>query len=159
MALPTGTQAPDFTLKSKTASGLTDVKLSENFGKKNTVLLFFPAAFTGVCTQEMCSISGGLSDYEKLDATVIGISVDSPFAQEAWAQKEGITFPLVSDYKRAVAKAYDVLLEDLVGLGPAAKRAAFVIDKNGVIQYSEQTPTPKELPDFDAVKATLAKLK
>lgn len=158
MALPTGSKAPEFTLKTKTADGLADVKLSDNFGKKSTVLLFFPAAFTGVCTEEMCSISGGLSAYTDVNADVIGISVDTAFAQEAWAKQEGITFRLASDLNKEVTKAYDVLLEDLAGIGSAAKRAAFVVDKEGVIQYSEQTPTPKDLPDFEAVKAALAKL-
>ena len=83
MAIPVGSKAPDFTLKSKQASGLVDVTLSSNLGKKNTVLLFFPAAFTGVCTQEMCEISGGIGAYASLNADVIGISVDTPFAQEA----------------------------------------------------------------------------
>lgn len=159
MPLPVGSKAPDFTLKSKTADGLKDVKLSDNFGKKNTVLLFFPLAFTGVCTQEMCSLSGGLSDYTALDAEVIAVSVDSPFAQEAWATKEKITLTLASDLNKTTAKNYDVLLDDLVGIGSAAARAAFVIDKAGVIQYSEQTPTPKDLPNFDAVRAKLAELK
>src|SRR5438067_9331953 len=159
MALPAGSKAPDFTLKSKSAEGLRDVKLSDYLGKKNVVLLFFPAAFTGVCTSEMCSVSGGLKDYEDLKAEVIGISVDSPFAQEAWAQKENINLTLASDLNKDVVKAYDVVLDSLAGAGSAAKRAAFVIDKNGVIQYSEQTPTPKELPDFDKVRATLAELK
>ncbi len=157
MALPVGTKAPDFTLKTKNAQGLQDVKLSDRFGKKNTVLLFFPAAFTGVCTEEMCSITGGLKDYADLNAEVIGISVDSPFAQEAWAQKEGIGFTLASDFDKKVVKEYDVFLESLAGIGGSAKRAAFVIDKDGVIQYSEATPTPKDLPNFDAVKAALGK--
>ena len=90
MPIAVGTQAPDFTLKSKSAAGLADVKLSENFGKKNTVLLFFPLSFTSVCTQEMCDITSGLNAYTGMNADVIGISVDSPFAQEAWAQKEKI---------------------------------------------------------------------
>src|SRR4030095_12053706 len=97
MAIAVGTKAPDFTLKSKTPSGLVDVKLSANFGNKNTVLLFFPLAFTGVCTHEMCDIAAGLNTYRGLNADVIGISVDSPFAQEAWAQKEKIQITLVSD--------------------------------------------------------------
>jgi len=159
MALATGTKAPDFTLKSKTADGLKDVKLSDYVGRTNTVLLFFPAAFTGVCTQEMCDITAGLKNYQDVGAEVIGISVDSPFAQEAWAQKEKIGFTLASDLNKTVTKAYDVVLEDLVGIGSAAKRAAFVIDKAGVIQYSEATPTPKDLPNFDAVRAKLAELK
>ena len=158
MALSTGSKAPDFTLKSKTADGLQDVSLSANFGKKNTVLLFFPLAFTGVCTQEMCDISGGLSAYSDLNAEVIAISVDSPFAQEAWAKKENIGLTLASDLNKEVTKHYDVVFPMLAGVGDTAARAAFVIDKAGVIQYSEQTPTPKDLPDFAAVKAALAKL-
>ena len=136
-----------------------DVKLSNNFGKKNTVLLFFPAAFTSVCTQEMCDITGGLNAYSSLNADVIAISVDTPFAQEAWAQKEKIGLTLASDLNKEVIKKYNVVFPMLAGAGDTAARAAFVIDKSGVVQYSEQTPTPKDLPHFDQVKATLAKLK
>jgi peroxiredoxin len=159
MAIPVGSKAPDFTLKSKQASGLVDVKLSNNFGKKNTVLLFFPAAFTGVCTQELCDITGGISAYSGLNADVIAISVDTPFAQEAWAQKEKIGITLASDLNKQVIKQYNVVFPMLAGVGDTAARAAFVIDKAGVVQYSEQTPTPKDLPHFDLVKAALAKLK
>jgi peroxiredoxin len=163
MAIAVGTKAPDFTLKSKQASGLVDVKLSNNFGKKNTVVLFFPAAFTGVCTKEMCDITAGLSAYSGLNADVIGISVDGPFAQEAWAQKEKIGITLASDLNKTAAKAYGVAIDDLGGLipgfGSTSARAAFVIDKNGVVQYSEQTSTVKDLPNFEAVKGALAKLK
>src|SRR5438067_6068410 len=97
MPIAVGSKAPDFTLKSKQPSGLVDVKLSNNFGKKNTVLLFFPAAFTGVCTTEMCQMSGSLDGYSGLNADVIAVSVDTPFAQEAWAQKEKIALTLASD--------------------------------------------------------------
>jgi len=159
MPIPVGTKAPDFTLKSKQASGLVDIKLSNNLGKKNTVLLFFPAAFTGVCTQELCDVTAGLSAYSGLNADVIGISIDTPFAQEAWAQKEKIQIPLASDLNKEVIKKYDVVFPMLAGVGDTAARAAFVIDKNGVVQYSEQTPTPKDLPNFQKVKETLAKLK
>src|SRR5438309_11873674 len=100
MPLPVGSKAPDFSLKSKQASGLVDVKLSQNFGRKNTLLLFFPAAFTSVCTKEMCDISSGLNAYSGLGADVVAISVDTPFAQEAWAQKEKINIPLVSDLNK-----------------------------------------------------------
>jgi peroxiredoxin len=162
MAIAVGTKAPDFTLKSKQASGLVDVKLSDNIGKKNTVLLFFPAAFTGVCTKELCDITAGLGQYSSLNADVIGISVDGPFAQEAWAQKEKIGITLASDLDKTTAKAYGVLVDDLGGLSPGlgstSARAAFVIDKNGVVQYSEQTPTVKDLPNFEAVKGALSKL-
>jgi peroxiredoxin len=136
-----------------------DVKLSNNFGKKNTVLLFFPLAFTGVCTSEMCDVTAGLSAYSGMNADVIAISVDSPFAQEVWAKQHKIGITLASDLNKTIAKAYGVLLDDLMGFGSTSARAAFVIDKNGVVQYSEQTPTPKDLPNFDAIKAVLAKLK
>ena len=158
MALSVGTKAPDFTLKSKGADGLRDVSLSANFGKKNTVLLFFPLAFTGVCTQEMCDVTAGLNSYTDLNAEIIAISVDSPFAQEAWAKEKNISLTIASDLNKTTAKNYETLLDDLIGLGSVSARAAFVIDKNGVIQYSEQTPTPKDLPNFDAIKAKLASL-
>lgn len=157
MSIPVGSKAPDFNLKSKQASGLVDVKLSGNFGQRNTVLLFFPLAFTSVCTQEMCDITSGLNAYQGLNAEVIAVSVDSPFAQEAWAKKEHIGITLASDLNKETAKAYGVLLPDLLGLGSVSARAAFVIDKNGVVQYSEQTATPKDLPNFSAIKQVLQK--
>ena len=158
MAIAVGTKAPDFTLKSKSPVD-ADVKLSNNFGKQNTVLLFFPLAFTGVCTAELCDISSGLGTYKSLNADVIAVSVDSPFAQAAWAQKEKIGITLASDLNKAVTKAYDVVFPMLAGVGDTSARAAFVIDQQGIVQYSEQTPTPKDLPNFEAVKATLARLK
>jgi len=156
MAIALGTKAPDFTLKTKRGEDLKDVKLSDNFGKKKTVLLFFPLAFTGVCTKEMCEVSAGLVAYEKLDAAVYGISVDSPFTHGAWADKEKISLTLLSDLNKEVSKAYGTLLPDLIGLGSVSARAAFVIDKTGVIRYSEQTPTPLELPNFEKIKTALA---
>ena len=158
MPIAIGSKAPDFTLKSKTATGLVDVTLSASFGSKNTVLLFFPLAFTSVCTKELCDLTAGLSAYADLGATVIGVSVDSPFAQDAWAQKEKITITLASDLNKEVIKKYEVVFPLLAGIGDTAARAAFVIDKAGVVQYSEQTATPKDLPNFDAIKAVLAKL-
>jgi peroxiredoxin len=159
MAISTGSQAPDFTLKSKQGDKMVDVRLSDYAGKSNVVLLFFPFAFTSVCTAEMCDITAGLGGYEALDAVVIGISVDSPFAQDAWAKKENIGITLASDLNKETAFAYGTLLENLGGLGSASARAAFVIDKAGIVRYSEQTPTPKDLPDFSAVKIKLAELK
>ncbi len=157
MALAAGSKAPDFTLKSKNADGLIDVTLSANFGKKQTVLLFFPLAFTGVCTTEMCDVTSGLAAYAELGADVIAISVDSPFAQEAWAKANGIKITIVSDLNKEATKAYDVLFPGLAGIGDTSARAAFVIGADGVIKHAEQTPTPKDLPDFAAVKAALAK--
>jgi peroxiredoxin len=158
MPIAVGTKAPDFTLKSKTPADV-EVKLSNNFGKKNTVLLFFPLAFTGVCTTELCDVTAGLNAYTDLNAEVIGISVDSPFAQAAWAQKDKIGITLVSDLNKTTTKAYDVVFPMLAGVGDTSARAAFVIDKAGVVQYAEQTPTPKDLPNFAKIKETLARLK
>ena len=155
MAISVGTKAPDFTLKSKNAEGVSDISLSSNIGQKNTVILFFPLAFTGVCTTELCDVTAGLGQYSDLNADVIGISVDSPFAQEAWAQKENIGITLASDLNKKTAADYGVLLEDLGGFGATSARAAFVVDKDGVVQYSEQTPAVPDLPNFDAIKETL----
>ena len=158
MALKSGTQAPDFTLKSATADGLVDVTLSANFGKKPTVILFFPLAFTSVCTQEFCDVTAGLGKFSDLKAEVLGISVDSPFAQAAWAKKEGITIKLLSDLNKTVTAAYDVAFPGLAGIGDTAARAAFVINAAGQIVYSEQTPTPKDLPDFAKIEEALKAL-
>jgi peroxiredoxin len=158
MAIETGSKAPDFSLKSKNADGVVDIQLSDNVGSKNTVLLFFPLAFTGVCTDELCDVTAGLSSYTDLNAGVIGISVDSPFTQEAWAQKENIGITLASDLNKQTAKDYGVLLDDLGGFGATSARAAFVIDQEGTVQYAEQTETPADLPNFDAIKETLSKL-
>ena len=157
MPIAVGSKAPDFTLKTKTSEGLKDIKLSDNFGKKQTVLLFFPLAYTSVCTEELCDVSNGLGGYTALGADVIGISVDSPFAQEAWAKSSGIKITLVSDLNKDTTKAYDVLFPALAGIGDTSARAAFVIGTDGTVSYAEQTASPKHLPNFDAIKAALAK--
>jgi peroxiredoxin len=156
MPIAVGSTAPSFTLKSKTATGLVDVSLSSNAGEKATVLLFFPLAFTGTCTTEFCDVSAGLSHYSDLGASVIGISVDSPFAQEAWAKANQITITLVSALNTEVTKAYDVVFPMLAGVGDTSARAAFVIGADGIVKYAEQTANPTVLPDFDAIKAALA---
>ena len=156
MAISTGVKAPDFTLKSKNSEGLAEITLSANYGKTATVLLFFPLAFTSVCESELCSIRDSLADYEGLNAQVYGISVDSPFAQEAFAKANGLSFPLLSDFNKEVSAAYDVLFEDLIGLKGVSKRSAFVISKDGEVVYSESSDDPKQLPNFEAIKASLA---
>ena len=160
MSVKVGEHAPDFTLVTKSADGPQLVKLSELIGKSNIVLLFVPMAFTGVCTTEFCDISAGISDYQSLDATVLGISGDNPFAQAAWAEKERITIPLLSDYEHHVAKTYGVAYEQFLPeakliMGGVAKRSAFVIDKQGIIRYAEVLEHPKELPNFQAVQEAL----
>ena len=153
--LKKGDKAPLFTLKTKCGEDLKDVALADNFGKKATVLLFFPFAFTGVCTDELCSVSQNLDAYGRLDAAVYGISVDSPFSQEGWAKARNISLTLLSDFNKDVASAYGVLYEDFIGFKGVAKRSAFVIDKNGVVQYAWSTDDPAVLPDFSAIEAAL----
>ena len=159
-----GTKAPEFTLSTATAEGPKQVSLSSEVGKKNILLLFVPMAFTGVCTTELCDISKGIGTYKSLDCTVLAISGDNPFAQQAWAAKEGITIPVLSDYEHSVAKAYGIAYDSFLpqiglGMGGVAKRSAFLIDRAGVIQYAESHEDPKQLPDFAAIQAKLAELK
>lgn len=163
MAIQVGDHAPDFTLVTKGPEGPALVTLSEQVGSSNLVLLFFPMAFTGVCTTEFCDITAGLSAYESLNAKVFGISGDNPFAQEAWAKKENIGVTLLSDYEHKVAEAYGVaytqfLPEVNLIMGGVSKRSAFVVDKQGVVQYAEVLDHPKDLPNFDAIKAKLQEL-
>ncbi len=155
MTLAIGAEAPDFTLKTKAPDGLNDVSLSSFRGNQSVVLLFFPFAFTGVCTEETCSVRDDLSSYEELDAQVLGISVDSPFAQEAMALKEGLNFPLLSDFNKEVSKDYGVLYEDFIGFQGVSKRSAFVVSKEGAITHSWSSDDPKQLPDFEAIKNAL----
>lgn len=155
MALAKGTKAPDFTLKHKTEDGLVDVTLSDNFGSKNTVLLFFPFAFTSVCMSEMCSVRDTLGQFTELNADVFGISVDSPFTLEVMSKKENIPFPLLSDFNKEVSLAYDVLYEDLLGLRGVSKRSAFVINPEGVICYAWSSDDPKNVPDFPELRTAI----
>ena len=164
MPLSVGTKAPDFTLSTKAADGPKQIKLSDNFGKENTLLLFFPMVFTGTCTTEMCEVSQGMNVYANSNTAVYGISGDNPFAQEAWAQKEKISVPLLSDYEHRIAKAYDVMYDSFLpqinlGMGGVPKRSAFIVDREGIIQYAESTDDARELPNFDKIKAKLAELK
>jgi peroxiredoxin len=163
MALTVGSKAPDFTLPTKTPDGPRPIRLSENFGSKNTLLLFFPMAFTGTCTKEMCSVGNGLREYDSLNCAVYGISGDNPFAQEAWAQKEQINVPLLSDYEHRVAQDYGVAYNSFLpqlnlGFSGVAKRAAFLIDRNGIVQYAEIHDDARELPNFETIKSKLAEL-
>lgn len=157
MAIAVGDQAPGFTLKRK-AGDLIDVSLADYKGKKNVVLLFVPLAFTSVCTDELCSVSGGLNDYEGLDAEVLGISVDSPFTQEAWADANDIKVALLSDFNKDVCQSYGCMYEDLLGFKGVAKRSAFVIDKEGVVRFVSISDDAAVVPDFDAIKSCLSSL-
>lgn len=163
MSIKAGDKAPEFTLVSQTAEGPQLVTLGDLVGKSSIVLLFVPMAFTGGCTTELCDISKGISEYDALDAKVLGISGDNPFAQEAWAKQENITIQLLSDYDHAVTEAYGVaykqfLPEKNLIMGGVSKRSAFVIDKEGVIRYAEVQEHPKDMPNFEAIKEVLRSL-
>lgn len=155
MSIEVKTKAPDFTLRTKTADGLKDIKLSDNFGKKQTVVLFFPMAFTSVCTKELCTATEDYSEFEKLDASVYGISHDSPFALEAFSKASHITFPLLSDMDSKVIKAYGVEAESRFGFPGIAMRSVFIINKDGVITYKWVGKELGDFPDFTAIKAAL----
>jgi peroxiredoxin len=156
MSVQVGQAATDFTLKN---TDMQDVTLSSYQGKKNVVLLFVPLAFTGVCTNEMCSVRDNLSSYANLDAEVLGISVDSPFSQKAWKERENLNFTLLSDFNREVVHAYGAQYESLGAWKGVAKRSAFVIDKQGQVQYAEVLENAGNLPNFDKIAETLQSLK
>jgi peroxiredoxin len=143
-----GDMAPDFTL---TAQDKSSVSLSEMRGSR-VILAFYPAAFTGVCTKEMCSFSDGMVSLESSGARVLGISVDSPFSNAAFAEANGITFPLLSDVHREAVEAYGVALGDFVIPGyTVAQRSVFVVETDGSIGYAWVADNPGLEPDYDAV--------
>ncbi|NRB45349.1 MAG: redoxin domain-containing protein [Verrucomicrobiales bacterium] len=161
--LTVGETAPDFKLTTLGEEGPKHITLSENLGQP-TVLLFVPMAFTSVCTKELCSVTEEMSEYESLDAKIIAISGDSPFAQAAWAEKEGIKLTFASDYEHDVAKEYGIAYESFLPeknltMGGVPKRSAFVIDPNGIIQYAESNDDPGKLPSFEEIKSKLVELK
>jgi len=159
MALKKGDKAPDFTLPSFTPSpDLTQVSLSGLRGK-NVVLLFFPQAFTGVCTEEMCTMNENFGEYKGMNAEVFGISVDGTFVQKAFADKNNITIPLLSDYNREAVKAFDVLRPEFAhGMKGTSERAVYVIDKEGIIRYVEVMASPGDMVNFDGIKKAVASL-
>ena len=163
MSIQVGDQAPDFNLVTLTAEGPQTVQLSGLVGASNLVLLFVPMAFTGGCTEEFCAVTKGLAVYDDLDAKVIGISGDNPFAQAAWAEKEGIGITLLSDYEHTATEAYGVAYESFLPeknliMGGVPKRSAFVVDKAGVVRYAEVNDNPGDMPDFEAIQACLKSL-
>ncbi|HHS95633.1 MAG TPA: peroxiredoxin [Phaeodactylibacter sp.] len=150
-----GDKAPTFSLRN---TDKEEVSL-EDYKGKNVVLLFFPLAFTGVCTAELCSVRDDMSTYEQLDAQVLGISVDSLFSLGKFKEQEQYNFPLLSDFNKTVSRAYGALYEDFVlDMRGVSKRAAFVIDKEGMVQYAEVLESAGDLPNFEAIKATLTKM-
>jgi len=155
MQLGIGDEAPQFTLK---ASDKSDVSLSD-FKGRNVVILFFPAAFTGVCTAELCSVRDNMAEYAQLDADVLAISVDLPFTLNKFKEEQGFQFPLLSDFNKEVSRAYGSIYEEwILGFKGVAKRSAFVVDREGKIRYAEVLENAGEQPNFEAVKTTLKSL-
>lgn len=155
MKIEVGQKAPDFSLFSSDKSKIT---LSEQKGK-NVVLLFFPQAFTGVCTAELCNVRDNIALYNNTNAQVYGISVDSIFTLDKFREDQGLNFPLLSDFNKDASKAYDSLMEDFAfEMKGVSKRSAFIIDKEGVVRYAEILNKVTDLPDFDAIHKTLAGL-
>ena len=151
-----GDSAPDFTAPLATQEDVEEVTLSDEVGDGPVVLAFFPGAFTSVCEDEMCEFQDALTDFESLDASVYGISVDGPFAQQAFAADNDLNFGLVSDFGEEIIADYDVVLESLAGIyGPVAKRSVFVIDDDGTVTYSWVSDDPGVLPDIDEVRAAV----
>jgi peroxiredoxin len=149
-----GTTAPDFTLPNTAKEAIS---LSGLRGKK-VVLAFYPAAFTGVCEKEMCTFRDSLSALNDLNATVLGISVDAPFSNGAFAAKNSLNFDLLSDYSRSTVSAYGVALENFAGMAgyTASQRAVFIIDEGGTVIYEWIGPNPGVEPDYAEVQAALA---
>lgn len=152
-----GSEAPDFTLHDTNRELVT---LSSFRGDKAVVVAFFPGAFTGVCTKEMCALRDSLAAFNEVDATVLGVSVDAPAANGGFAAKNELGFPLLSDYKRETVRAYGVALDDFAGLEglTVAQRSVFVVDKAGKITYAWVAPNPGVEPDYDAVNAAVKAL-
>ncbi len=156
MRLTKGDKAPGFTLRNTQKE---EVSLSDYEGK-NVLLLFFPLAFTGVCTKELCHIRDEKSYYDSVDASIIAISVDSLFTLEKFKAEQNYQFPMLSDFNKEVSRAYGALYDDFVlGMKGVAKRSAFVIDKNGTIQYAEVLEEAGDLPNFENVNSVLSELK
>ncbi len=155
MAIQIGQQAPDFTLRS---SDKQDVNLNDLKGK-NVVLLFYPLAFTGVCTAELCAMRDNIAVYNNLDAEVLAVSVDSIYTLDKFKKEQNYNFPLLSDFNKEVSSAYGSLYETFgYGMKGVSKRSAFVIDKEGVVRYAEVLEDAGKVPDFEAVQQTLAGL-
>ena len=157
MAILTGQAAPDFTLYD---SAKNKVSLSDFKGKKNVLLLFFPQAFTSVCTKELCAVRDDIGRYENDNVQVFGISVDSVFTLARYKEDQQYNYPLLSDFNKDVSALYDVLYPSFTNMDMkgVSKRSAFIIDKQGVIQYAEVLDNAGLVPDFIAIDEKIASL-
>lgn len=155
MAVEVGAKAPDFTLPDQDRQSVT---LSERLERGPVVLAFFPGAFSGTCTKEMCTFRDWMAEFNDVSAQVIGVSTDTFFALKAWADAQKLNFTLLSDYNREVIPRYGVVNPDMIGLKNIAKRAVFVIDRNGVVRHREVLDDARNEPDYAKVKSALASL-
>ena len=152
MVIKKGDKAPNFTLR---AADTSELSLTEYEGKK-VILLFFPLAFTGVCTTELCTMRDDISFYNNMNASVLAVSVDSPFSLAKFKEEQKLNFPLLSDFNKTVSRSYGALYEDFVlGMKGVSKRSAFEIDEKGIIRYAEVLDNAGELPNFAAIRETL----
>ena len=157
MSINVAATAPDFMLYD---ASMKPVKLSDYAGKKNVLLLFFPMAFTGVCTKELCGVRDDIARYTNANAEVLGISVDSVFTLANFKEQQGYNFPLLSDFNKEVSTAYDSIYESFTDMKMTgvSKRAAFIIDKAGIVQYAEVLASAGDVPNFEAINEKLASL-
>jgi len=156
MQLKVGDKAPNFTLRNTEKK---EVSLADHKGK-NVVVLFFPLAFTGVCTDELCSVRDDMSSYESLGADILAISVDSLFTLDKFKTEQAYNFDLLSDFNKEVSRAYGSMYDDFVlEMKGVSKRAAFVVDGEGTIRYAEVLEDAGKVPNFDLVKKSLESLK
>jgi peroxiredoxin len=154
MAVIEGAQAPDFTLMNQEREPVT----LSNLKGRPVVLAFFPAAFSSVCTKELCTFRDSLSRLNQAQAQVLGISVDTFFALKAFHTDQKLTFPLLSDFNKQTIRDYGVFNEDMIGLKGIAKRAVFVIDKDGKVRYRQVLEDARNEPDYEAAFKALASL-
>jgi len=155
MPVTVGQQAPSFSLYNSEKKKIS----LEDFKGKNVLLLFFPQAFTGTCTKELCSTRDSLSFYEQVNAQVLAISVDSLFTLARYKDDQQLNFPLLSDFNKEASKAYDCLYDTFVfDMHGVSKRSAFILDKDGIVRYAEVLETAGDLPDFSKIQKTLSEL-
>ena len=155
MSVDVGAKAPDFTLHNQNRE---EVTLSAELKKGPVVLAFFPAAFSGTCQQEMCTLRDSATDLNKVKAEVLGISTDTFFALKAWGDQNKLNFPLLSDYNKEVIPKYGVLNPDMIGMKNIAKRAVFVIDRNGIVRHREVLEDARNEPNYNDITKALASL-
>ena len=157
MSLQIGNQAPAFTLHTSINE---TISLSDFAGEKNVLILFFPQAFTGVCTKELCAIRDDISRYQNTNAEVLGISVDSVFTLAKFKEEQQLNFPLLSDFNKEVSTAYHSIYESFTGMNMkgVSKRSAFLVDKAGIVQYAEVLESAGDIPNFEAINECIARL-